>query len=563
MKSIASEGWDGLLAKVGAAAQERAPDATDFLHTLFTMDGRVPLDLGVAALPREARDLLRLVEALDCEVDTSAIAGRTTESVGVPVGITTRGRLCVIDLPADAIWAGTLRGRTSEASRSLACALAQYDADRRDADAQRKRLRAELATWERGEVKAWITRIESVLLHMAPLQVYVGDVTFSNLGKGNLPGRSVAVGAPENLLNRLRDAPVANWSPEETTFVAVCWILLASGPQSRLEEANGLSLDLAWLAEMLTSRACNYGLNVDVRSETQLGVLLDAAALIGARRVALLAEGAVFYREIHGVNLNKEEKLFAAAPGVETLHRLGHRWAEWEVLPATTAQMGREIADRVRDTDQRQQQASHAEALRAMLHDIVEASGSDVAMARGPRELFFVDDLNERDPLELRTSDFYCCVVPSQAFAAQHTGQSPALSTILSAYSSRMRFNSWHYLPHVVDLTESTRDDWFFAPTMPDFTHGSEWHHTGHVKFGVRYAIRVPIQVTLAGRELPGLYDLRLMRSTGAPFTANDLEAAVAFAQVLRTFHEETYNLSPAAAITEFDNAWFRSTYAG
>ncbi len=523
------------------------------------MDGTIPVEQGISGLTCESRTLVSLLGSIPCvaEFGESCRGG-----LGVPVGVTPSGRTFLVLLPDSAEPVARIRATTEAATRTLVSALGRWKAERKAAETDRERQRDWLAACGRDVVEQRIDAIEQVLLHMAPVQVYVGDSCFTNLGRGNLPGRSVDVGDEANILRRLRSEPIESWTADEAGFVLICWVLMASGPQSRLEEINGICLDLRCLRAFLAERAARYGLAVQPpRDFRDIDGLIDFGARIAECRRRLLLEGRIFYREIHGVNLNKEEKLLPGIPGRDLLAGLGHSWTQWPGLPPTTESMGQQAAERVREAPPDKRAAVRAETLRGMLLDVVEAMSSDVAMARGPRDLFFAEGPEELDPLALGTGDFYCCVVPSAGFASRHFGQQPSLGTILGAYGARMRFNSWHYLPHILDLTHGGREDWFFAPTMPDLTHNSEWHHTGHVKFGVRYAIRVPLRVTLAGREFPGLYDLRLMRAAGDPFTAADLEAAVAFGQVLRAFHEATYALC-RDRVTEFGNTWFRSMYA-
>jgi hypothetical protein len=102
---------------------------------------------------------------------------------------------------------------------------------------------------------------------------------------------------------------------------------------------------------------------------------------------------------------------------------------------------------------------------------------------------------------------------------------------------------------------EPGRDDWFFAPTMPDVTTWSDQHHTGHVAFGVRYAIRVPFGIDFAGRQLPGLYDLRLMRTSSPPFTQADLRRAIGAASVLRLLYQAMSRYEPV--VTNFAKDWY------
>lgn len=554
---IGSEGWDGLLRHVAATALDAAPEVAAVTGVLLSMDGRIPVDQGLDRLPRESRELLRRVAALPCR----AVAA-TEQAEGMPVGLSRTGQVWAVQAPDGS--EPLVRVLGGAAAAELDRAVRRWAVERRTAETERLRMRDWLAAQPGEAVDECLDRLGHLLRHMAPVQLHVGDACFSNLGRGNLPGRLVSTGAPADTLARLRSQPVGAWSGEEAAFVTACWVLITSGPPSRLEEANGCHLDLRWLSELLRGHAERYGVRgVAPESLTEPEALMVLAARLAERRAELLGQGTVFYREIHGVSLNKRERSLPAVPDARSLARPQYRWSRWSAQASTLADMGREAAHQVQDAAVGKRPAVRAEILRDLLQDLAAATDSDVTMARGPRELFFVDDSEpERHALALSTTDFYCCVVPSGSFADQHRGAEPSLDKILAAYSARMRFNSWHYLPHVLGQTDDPRrDDWFFAPTMPDLTHHSEWHHTGHVRFGVRHAMRVPLQVALDGRTFPGLYDLRLMRAGGVPFTAADLATAVAFGQVLRVFHEEMYRVC-RDKVTEFDNAWFRSTYA-
>ena len=160
-----------------------------------------------------------------------------------------------------------------------------------------------------------------------------------------------------------------------------------------------------------------------------------------------------------------------------------------------------------------------ASAFEGFLHEFLriaaEALASDVSMSRGPRDLRELRADAHRSPMSLTTGSFFCCVAARSSFA-QLLGDQAELARTLSAYSARMRFNSWHYLPHTLARAgDPARPDWFFAPTMPDVTEWSDQHHTGHVAFGVRYAIRVPLGIEFDGAYRPGMYDLRFIARGG------------------------------------------------
>jgi hypothetical protein len=286
-----------------------------------------------------------------------------------------------------------------------------------------------------------------------------------------------------------------------------------------------------------------------------------------------LAAGTIAYRVIHGLNLHKRERLlrtpltFADVPEevrAFVAERAGMSLPATGDLAAavpTAARLAEELATAAAP-------AGFSSALEEFLHSFLavaaESFAADVAMSRGPRSFapLAVEPVADNDPLALRTGDFYCCVTPRAAFAEGFAADRTALVRCLSAYSARMRYNTWHYLPHTLGLAadgNSKRSDWFFAPTMPDLTDWSDQHHTGHVNFGVRYAIRVPFGVQVEGRDLPGVYDLRLMRTVEPGFTIADLRAATATGRLLREVYQAMAPHTPT--VHDFTNGWFRSHY--
>lgn len=185
-------------------------------------------------------------------------------------------------------------------------------------------------------------------------------------------------------------------------------------------------------------------------------------------------------------------------------------------------------------------------------------------MGRGPKSVAVLhSDHPAADRMALATRDFYCCVAPGAAFARKFTDDRDGLAKTLSAYSARMRYNTWHYLPHSMSWTEESpgRDDWFFAPMTADITNWSDQHHTGHVAFGVRHALRVPLGIVLEGAYRPGLYDLRLLRTSGAEFELPHLRAAMVTGRVQALLHQAAADRG--LEVGDFDNSWYRTFHGG
>jgi hypothetical protein len=405
---------------------------------------------------------------------------------------------------------------------------------------------------------------------MAPVLLYVGDRTYSNLGSfSNLPGKSIRVDAPGSLLNSLRDTPVAEWAVEDAVFVACLATLLRSGPAVRAEEFNGVQLAPDRVENFLAERIGEYGGQATwVEHLGRLERLTTLAEQCSRLRHQLIDGGAVFYRTINGLTLHKRECIlrepieYAEVP--PPMHavlseRLGRPVAEefpaaGEALRAIVARLPQERAGK-------NFSSPFEEFLHQLLAAIANATESDVSMGRGPRNLAGLARVGAPADVQLKlgTSEFYCCVTPSETFDRRFPGDRDELIRALSAYSSRMRYNTWHYLPHSFGLTGQSRDDWFFAPTMPDITDWSDQHHTGHVMFGVRYAIRVPIGIDFDGEYRPGLFDLRLMRTREPAYRIADLRSAVAAGRLLGALHQAM--AAQPRVISDFGNDWYRRFY--
>ncbi|MGW0589568.1 hypothetical protein [Streptosporangium sp. NPDC002607] len=544
MTSLKAEGFDRLLAGVAEQARDCSL-VEDAMKIALTLGGTIPESVGRAALTAAERVVL------DAALEHgAALAPEGDGPDGRDVLVLARtGRLMVLSggLPEGAhpigspAWPPSVPYREVAAGRDLAA---------REESARHEELRRWLSDQPADGVRARLDRIAYALVHMAPVLLHVGSRTYSNLGRlGNLPGRTIAAAAPESLLTTLADLPAGLWPPEDATFVACLNALLLSGPPVRAEEFNGVQLGPAALEEFLTGRIAAYGAASPPRGEEALGEWLERLATACARaRVQAQESGAHFYRAINGVSLHKRELVLDPTPG------------HADVPPAVAGFLERSgpIPELLTAPAPPGFGSAYEGFLHEFLRTVARSLGADVAMARGPRDLRRLLG----DPLALRTGDFYCCVVAGDSFADRFGGDRPALARALSAYSARMRFNTWHYLPHTLDVADRDRgrDDWFFAPAMPDITEWSDQHHTGHVTFGVRYAIRVPLGVTLGGAYRPGLYDLRLMRAQEPAFQLGHLRAAVAIGRLLAGLHQEMVPHDPD--ITDFANEWYRTFHA-
>ncbi|WP_340681977.1 hypothetical protein LCL61_25040 [Amycolatopsis coloradensis] len=568
-----TNGFDAIVAEAAALARKQST-ASEAARVAATLDGRIDEETGIAALSRQERGLLEeMVRSgirLEGDGETEADDDRTDD--GWWLWLTATGRLAIRQRDADAGEGGYRIGKgcwPTPESLATADRLARGAAwaERSEFDD----LAAELAQEPPEAVVERLNSVSDALVHLAPVRIYVGDRTYSNLGShSNLPGKSLAVGAPDSVLTELSRTGVAEWRVEDAVFVACAAALLKSGTAVRLEEFNSRQLTPSALEAWLRRKTCSYsGLEIDNAAAMPTGGILgrldDLAVQCAARRSESIRSGQQFYRYIQGVNLYKEERPLVPRVGPADLPAEVVGFLREEAsLDETADGTFRVPDDLARALAEPAGDARFGSAFEQLLHGLLgavaEATDSDVTMARGPRCL---DDLADGSDspervLRLTTNENYCCVVPSHRFRERFADDRASLIKALASYSARMRYNTWHYLPDSMGLGRHHpgRDDWFFAPSMPDITTWSDQHHTGHVMFGVRHAIRVPIGIHFDGSYRPGLYDLRLMRAEEPPFELVDLRAAVAVGQMLTTLHQAM--AAHRRRVTAFDNAWYR-----
>ena len=552
-------------------------DAAGAAGHAATLGGRLPAELGLAALAPEEVHLLEAATRARATVQRNV----SQSGAGDRLLITSAGRLRILIggeiAPEGASLVGELdwQGRRPDD-------LDERFTDLRSVDRQN---RAEVKKWLVAEgserAVALVRNLRSTLQHVGPMLVHVGEHPYTNLGKsGNLVGKSIAADSPRCLLNVLEQTPVWEWSDEDSAFLTLMNILIASGTPSRTEEFSGTQLSPQRLESFVRGRIAAYG--VEVPSEVEILAPVDRlwalAGLSSRGRVQALAGGAGVYRVVQGMTINKEERVLGEAVGPADLPASLTRI----LLRYLTADQVAELADPVAFAAAwaphlagLHQPADGAFSTRyeELLHELVEvataATHSHVGMSRGPKDVGLLSRMlaqGDPTPGDWKTSDYYCCVVPSADFVDRFRSAPEELVQVVRAIAARMRWNGWHFMPPVAGPRELFQDrDWFFPPSMPDITEWTSHHHQGHVANSVRHAIRVPMPLVLAGATRPGIHDFRLMRSDGDPFGITELRAAIAVGMVLQGLyqaHATALEESSASLITsDFNNRWYQARY--
>lgn len=414
--------------------------------------------------------------------------------------------------------------------------------------------------------------------HIDPVLMYVGDVTLTNFGRFNNLQERNGADLPACFYRRVRRMTRAEWTREEKYFVFCLYWLRVAG--CRGEEFNGRQLCPARLDAYLDQRLADYRGRVP-RLFGDEAQTIEAKARLLARCKEACAPDLMTYRWINGLNFYKEERLCPRAlpPGPLLPADLAAYLAE----NYGYAPIGCESLQQVFDSCIARMAESgfasddpelHAfeKLLKAIVDAAIAATGSDVGMTRGFRDVArwqcaFADQ--SYDAICAWTpGEYYCGAFPSVALQSRLSAKPDLLVKILYACASRMQFNSWHYAPGYCPRERVPADRHFYLPPrMPDMAVWSDQHHAGHSMAAVRFAIRSPAALQIAGHHYPGMIDLRLFRRDGMEYTDAEFTTALRYTECLRAAWQALADhialSGQAVTINAFDKDWFKRYYGG
>ncbi|HEV2780539.1 MAG TPA: hypothetical protein VGX25_14205 [Actinophytocola sp.] len=577
-------GFPGLLDRVW----RRATTATGLpaaLDTLLTLGGHVPAEVQLRALRTEQAVALEVLFGVSTDRPRPE---RHPELPGEPpaflgeLGLTTGGRV-LLRVPAQ----GPLAGEADLVGGVLrvpwsARAVAEYrDAVRRAAES-RARSVADCRRWltsaggdGRHEL---VERLKEAALRTAPFVLYQEGRQYTNFRDRNtLTGKTLWPGHPDCALSGLQGVPLELWSDNDVVLVVCLTLLIRSAGYARIEEANGTQLTVEHVARLLDRVRCNYnavpgGRRVPPAASTEIAELDRLAEALRLRRKEI-GPRAQLYREIHGALLHKIERV-AGPPGDGVRRREERLCARLSrrlpVAGATLAELGANLS--ASPGWLAEPHGDFPTGLESLVYETVRAAtaafDADFAMSRGIRSLpRLIKALREADWAEItrwELPEYFCCVVPAPEARWHFGGSTAHMADMAWAMSSRMQYNSWHFiagnLPRVPVVLAR---DFFVPPTIPDVAYHSDLHHHGHVAAGVRFSIRSPQRVEVLGRPFDGFVDLRLLRCAGRPFDEQDLLAAHRSSAFLARATEAAAELAAGGAdleVTSFDSAWHWTT---
>ncbi|MFJ4717356.1 hypothetical protein [Streptomyces sp. NPDC088785] len=588
-------GFPGLLQRVWQRATA-TDDLRSTLHILLTLDGHVPADVQLRALGLRDEAALAALSGLTWRTttpaagagtaaDTAAAADADTAAAAADdeivfegeIALSTSGRILLRvpsqePLAAHDVVAGVLRVSWTRT------VLERYRAALERSGARLAQSAAECRAWlaEQGPQgrDALLEQAKEAALRTAPFVLYQDQRQYTNFrGHNTLTGKTLWPGHPDCTLSTLQGLPLDLWSDHDVHLLVCLGLLIRSAGFGRVEEANGTQLTLDHVAHMLERVRGLYNEALPAAHAVPaatgpLASLMDLADALGAVRPRVGAS-VQLYREIHGALMHKIERV-AKAPGDAARARedaMVARLRERLGLDGTTLEeLGRDVAASPHWLARPHRE--HGTGLESLVHESVaacaEAFEADFAMSRGMRSLpDLITALREERWAELCDWDitrFFCCVVPGPTAGRHFADSAAAVADTAWAMSSRMQYNSWHFVAgNIPRVPEVIARDHFVPPTIPDVAFYSDQHHHGHVNNKVRFSIRSPQAVEVDGRRFNGFMDLRLLRCEGTPFDEQDLLAAHRVSAFIAAATGQAAALAAAGEpleVTAFDAAW-------
>lgn len=410
--------------------------------------------------------------------------------------------------------------------------------------------------------------------HTDPVLLHVDDASFTNVDRfNNLLARPGSAPDDRFLLDRLSRLPTPELSLPERRFLGVMHLLRQAN--LRAEELNGRQFTPWALSAFFDLKYQQYArvlesAGPDAALEPWPGGLAARAACLG-RLKQQLQETHVVYRWIDGLTLRKEERWRArdlkkparslpAAVAGHCLERFGVSAHDTEHHDAFFLEVVRRIA--LLDGEEARTAAFEA-LLEVMVRATMEEVPSVIGMTRGTRDLRHLQDALEEgryaDVCATPIEDGFCAVFAREDARVY---ERPPLPRILTAIARRMEFNHRHYLPgHFTAADVPVRPHFYYPPAMADLTENAEDRHTGHTVAKVRYSIRSPAPLRIAGRSWTGLVDLRLMRAVGHPYTEADLVIVARHTDYIRSIAQAVLALKAAGLRAPVVTGFHRDDY--
>jgi acyl-coenzyme A synthetase/AMP-(fatty) acid ligase len=550
----------------------------DALDEILSLGGRQPLTLGMESLTTLQAGLYGVAANLMLHIGTPS-EQRVDEGEQElwHLGIWSHGRIWLsLECPSDpeCRLLGTVALPLTFASAVEIAAGRMQDAwEERDAE-----MDAFLAQCDEEALRRVLFEVHESIDHMDPVLLYIGDATFTNFGKFNNLQERNGADLPGCFYRRVHKMTPAEWTREEKIFVFCFYWLRVAG--CRGEEFCGRQLNPALLDAYLEQRLAEYR-ELAPRLFTAPAGSIESKARLLARVKTECAQDVMTYRWINGLNFYKEERLcsrplssrdMATLPEPVRAHLADAYGVDSASCKSLQQLFDNCIARMAESGFASDDSELHAfeKLMKVIVDSAITATGSDVGLTRGFRDIqrwqkAFAD--KSYDAIcNWASGDYYCGVFPSNPFHSRMRGKPDLLVKILYACSGRMQFNSWHYMPgHCPRESVSADRHFYLPPRMPDMAVWSDQHHAGHSMAEVRFTIRAPAAIEIAGRSYPGMIDLRLFRQRGVAYSEEEFFCALRHTECLRAAYQaladHVARTGKAVTIDAFDKDWFKRYY--
>lgn len=539
---------------------------------IITFNGRLPLHLGLKSLSGPQRATLELLK----DRKNFILSEQSDSLSAITFGARFYGRIILETGPStgdgDLIFGHISVDRREREHIAATTALAFL---KRAEDLTR--INQFFSSLTAPQLRDVVNLVEFMVDHIDPVLIYVDHETFSVFSKQNnlLDKRG---DGERYLFERLRQKPFPEWGDGEKTFIyCMYWLRQAGG---RGEEFNGLQLNLDELHCYLAKATQNLNAACAPQMPSPGDPIAEKAAYINKQKTRAREEF-IIYRTINGLTFHKKERLLKKTEvftNTEILPESLTRYLArvWGMSPdrySSRYDMFYKWFEKFTFSEANlypEKFQPPEEIMHVIVSEAVNELGADIGMTRCIRNISRIKLINDagmcKEACAWPTSDFYCCVVPSEKLATTGCYGGVSLTVVLTAVAKRMEYNSWHYLPgHFSPGLVPEDRHFYFPPAMPDLTEWSNQHHAGHMLANVLHCIRSPGGLKYAGRDFPGLFDIRLMRQSGQPFSLEDLKRAIVYTNYLKDFYQAMLDYvcgtDATFKVTAFTKPWYERHY--
>lgn len=552
---------------------------SSIFEVILTMNGRIPLEIGEKSLNVNQKEIVKYLKKVDFTFSNEFIEDRP---YFYTLGMKKYGRIILEDNYQkdnyDIVFGYIYLEKISFDLINTNCSIANSK--------ERRYLEDEVYPFFHNKSDEDITGIVkyvyNILYFMAPVLIYINDETFTNFYNFNNLFKSLDGDTSYYIMDELLEKPFSVWTENEVTFIYNMYWLLKSGGPPRGEEANGLHLSFTFIHEYLDKKIKKYSNLLDSKNEKTNSVnnIPEKSKLVDELRKKV-KEKYLFFREINGLNLYKDEKILGRLSDLntkfvpESIFTYVENKYKLNLRTSNVYDFFRDFIEEFfkGNLSNNDEFMDPIEDLFTFIVDLaIETTNSDIGMTRGfrsPTALIKAHNDNDIETMcNWKQNEYYCCVVPNKKTMIKPFESNMAmLAGILSAISKRMQYNSWHYTPGNLPFNELPKDrHFYFPPVMPDITEWSDQHHRGHIFASVRNAIRSPGAVTVSGKTYLAYFDLRLMKQKGDKYTEEDLKVAVYYTGLLQYFHQALIDtvikLKKDYSIHSFSKEWYQKYYS-